>query len=171
MAGGAPDGRSRRRVVAATCGLLILCSSAGAGGYLAGASGGADLDQSRRAGERAGTRQAERAAEREGYQEGVEDGRKAGYRATYKKAYTRAKRRAVAERRPAPVPTSAPTTAPTAPPAEAPAPAEDSLEPCTYGPDALCTPEENEREGNAERLCGPGTAEGRREAAELGIQC
>jgi hypothetical protein len=33
------------------------------------------------------------------------------------------------------------------------------------------TDEEIEREGDAEALCGPGTAKGRREAAERGIQC
>ena len=38
--------------------------------------------------------------------------------------------------------------------------------------DGYCpTDEEIEREGNAESLCGPGTEEGRREAAALGIQC
>ena len=34
-----------------------------------------------------------------------------------------------------------------------------SLEPCIYGGGGLCTPEQNEREGDAERICGPGGPE------------
>lgn len=137
---------------------LVLVLSAGAGGYALGRSSGEDLDAARAAGERAGQAEGAALGEERGTKEGLRAGRKQGY----KEAYAKAQR-------------EAPDTEPTAPAPQSGAAetqeSEPELEPCLYGPEALCTPEENELESSAERLCGPGTAAGRREAAEQGIEC
>jgi hypothetical protein len=153
------------RLGARAAAVLLLCVLAATAGYAIGRSGGADLDAARAEGNGVGQERSRQAADRRGYAEGRRQGERAGYRATYRRAYRAAERKARAA---APPVASSQPTADT--PSRAP-PADDALVPCVYGPQALCTPAENEREGDAERLCGPGTEEGRREAARQGIQC
>lgn len=70
--------------------VALLAAGAGVGGYLAGKSGGEDLDAARAAGERQGKRDGAERGARRGYQEGFKKARKAGYNQTYDKAYIRA---------------------------------------------------------------------------------
>jgi hypothetical protein len=141
--------RGRRHIVAAISGLVILCTLALAGGYLTGAAGGADLGAARAIGRSDGAHEARRVAETKGYREGVRVGAKEGYRETYRPTFRAAKRKAIKAATPV-----VPAAAAAPPPAPA-APAQDGgLVPCTYGPEALCTPEENAREGAIESYCG-----------------
>jgi hypothetical protein len=81
-----------RRLLALLGGLLVLSLLAGAGGYLAGESTGADVQAARTRGEELGLRDARESAARRGYEHGLEAGKKEGYRATYKLSYRTAHR-------------------------------------------------------------------------------
>ena len=149
--------RGRLRVV---CAILLLALAGGAAGYAVGRSGGEDIDDARAQGRAAGIKLAREEAERRGYDEGHREGERSGYRSAYRQSFSAARRKAEEGARPAVVVDEPDANPPTEP-----------LEHCVYGPRRFCTRAENQREGDVERLCGPGTPEGRREAERQGIQC
>jgi hypothetical protein len=72
----------RSRALAVVAGLCV--AAAAIGGYLAGNSGGADLDRARQVGEQRGRDRA--AADRSAYRAAYAEGRKTGYRQAYTSA-------------------------------------------------------------------------------------
>jgi hypothetical protein len=152
-----------------------LIAASIAGGYLLGSSKAASADDAAEARELAHANaladaqaEAHAAAHDRGFEAGSEEGRAAGARAGDRrgKASGQAEANAVLAE---------------AAESEAAAAEEAALEEVReraancgaplFVDDYCPTDEEMAREHQAESLCGPGTAEGRREAAALGIQC
>ena len=169
---------ARRNSVFAVFLVVVLAAAAGAGGYSIASSGGEDLDAARDRGAQAGQQEGRERGRRRGNAAGRAAGEKAAYRTAFRKSSKRRYRieLAAAERREAvaahqaAIAQQAATAQEAAQRAEATERAENCGAPLFVS--GYCpTDEEIEREQSAESLCGPGTEQGRREAAELGIQC
>ncbi len=174
-----PEPPTRRKPLLVVLLVAVLAAGTGVGGYAIGASGGEDLDAARERGARAGEREGRERGERRGIAVGREAGEKAAYRTAYRKASKRRyktelaaaeRRAAVAAREAAAAQQAAAARQAAAQRAEAEERAENCNAPL-FVPGYCPTDEEIETEQSAEALCGPGTEEGRREAAEQGIQC
>jgi hypothetical protein len=81
---------------AASVAAVALVLGAGGAGYIAGLSGGEDLDEAEAAGATAGREVGSLRGQRRGHADGIAQGRWAGLRETYRRAYRAAYRRALA---------------------------------------------------------------------------
>jgi hypothetical protein len=92
----APDTRSRRGLWIGIAVFVLLAIGGGAGGYVFGSSGGADLDAARVAGQAEGQRVAAANVDPRTIKRASRTGRRAGYRRAYRTSFRKAKTRTLA---------------------------------------------------------------------------